>query len=292
MYRYIFKSTYRSFYGKIGYLFLFILISLSFIHSYLLSSEIWPQSIYDPIVGFDVEIFPHPTPPSSNHILGTDPLGRDVMSMLMAGSRPLIQLSLFSFFIGLFISLLIGTLIPYLFKKMDLLMKEVSSGVILMPPPLVLLILGTGEFVDKLSPSMVGVIYGMLSGVGVSFLVIRSKVLEIENAEFIKASKLIGGSRFYIATRHILPIVVPYAVSLMLTSTTYGIIAYGFASFFGQVGWTSNWGMMIYDAITYGSLLGGINYWNFIPPTLGFLLCSSSFYLLSVSVKKQFGISI
>ena len=76
-------------------------------------------------------------------------------------------------------------------KKIDLLMKEVSSGVILMPPPLVLLILGTGEFVDKLSPSMVGVIYGMLSGLGVSFLVIRSKVLEIENAEFIKASKYV-----------------------------------------------------------------------------------------------------
>ncbi|NDG90068.1 MAG: ABC transporter permease subunit, partial [Proteobacteria bacterium] len=249
-------------------------------------------SIYDPIVGFDVEIFPHPTPPSSTHILGTDPLGRDVMSMFMAGSRPLIQMSLFSFFIGLFVTLFTGTLIPFLFKKLDLLMREVSSGVILMPPPLVLLILGTGEFVDKLSPSVVGSIYGVLSGLGVSFLVIRSKVMEIENAEYIKVSKLIGGSKFYIATKHVLPIVVPYAVSLMLTSTTYGIIAYGFASFFGQVGWTSNWGMMIYDAITYGSLLGGINYWNLIPPTLGFLTCSSSFYLLSVSVKKQFGISI
>ena len=210
----------------------------------------------------------------------------------MAGSRPLIQLSLFSFFIGLFISLFIGTLIPYLFKNLDRLMREISSGVILMPPPLVLLILGTGEFVDKLSPSIVGITYGILSGLGVSFLVIRSKVLEIENAEYIKASRIIGGSKFYIATRHVQPIVAPYAVSLMLTSTTYGIIAYGFASFFGQVGWTPNWGMMIYDAITYGSFLGGINYWNLIPPTIGFLLCSSSFYLLSVSVNKQFGISI
>ena len=230
MYSYIFKSTYKSLYGKIGYLFLILLISLSVLHTYLLTSEIWPQSIYDPIVGFDVDIFPHPTPPSSNHILGTDPLGRDVMSMLMAGSRPLIQLSLFSFFIGLFVSMFVGTFVPFLFKRLDLFMKEVSSGVILMPPPLVLLILGTGDFVDNLSPSTVGLIYGILSGLGVSFLVIRSKVLEIENAEYIKASKLIGGSKTYIATRHVLPIIVPYAVSLMLTSTTYGIIAYGFAS--------------------------------------------------------------
>ena len=292
MFNYLLKSTYRSIYGKIGYLFLFILISLSFLHSYLLSSGIWQESIYDPILGFDVEIFPHPTPPSSNHILGTDPLGRDVMSMLIAGSKPLIQLSLFSFFIGLFLSVYIGTLIPYLFKNLDKLMKEISSGVILMPPPLVLLILGSGEFVNKLSPSMVGSIYGLLSGLGVSFLVIRSKVKDIENAEYINVSRLIGGSKLYIATRHVLPIVVPYAVSLMLTSTTYGIIAYGFASFSGQVSSASNWGRMIYDSFTYGSLFGSISYWNLIPPTLGFLICSSSFYLLSVSVKKQFGISI
>lgn len=292
MFKYIFKSSYKSFYGKTGYLFLILLISLSFLHTFLLTSDIWPQNIYHPIVGFDIEIFPHPTPPSSNHLLGTDPLGRDVMSMFMAGSRPLILLSLFSFFIGLFVSLFIGTLMPFIYKRTDSLIKEVSSGVILMPPPLVLLILGTGEFVDKLNPSMVGIIYGVLSGLGVSYLVIRAKVLEIENAEYIKAARITGGSKFYIATRHVQPIVAPYAVSLMLTSTTYGIIAYGFASFFGQVGWTPNWGMMIYDAITYGSFLGGINYWNLIPPTIGFLLCSSSFYLLSVSVNKQFGISI
>ena len=77
---------------------------------------------------------------------------------------------------------------PFIYKRTDSLIKEVSSGVILMPPPLVLLILGTGEFVDKLSPSMVGIIYGVLSGLGVSYLVIRAKVLEIENAEYIKTA--------------------------------------------------------------------------------------------------------
>lgn len=291
MIKYILKSTFKTYHGKLGYIFLFTLVSLSFLHNLLLGS-IWPENIYDPIVGFDLEIFPHPTSPSSLHYFGTDPLGRDVLSMFMAGSGPLIKLSTTVFSTGLIISLFMGTIVPFIFSKVDNIVKQISSGLILLSPPIVLLILGTGDFADKLNPFNVGIIYGLLSGFGVAYLVIRTKVIEISNSEFIKASYLLGGKKYYIATRHILPVVVPYAVSLMLSSTTYGIIAYGFASFFGQVGWTPNWGMMIYDALTYGAYLGGINYWNLIPPTIGFTLCASSFYFLSISVKKQFGISV
>ena len=291
MIKYIIKSTYKTYHGKIGYFFLLLLIIGNLIHSWLLGN-IWPESIYDPIVGFDLQVFPHPTTPSKAHLLGTDPLGRDVLSMFLAGSGPLIKLSIFSFFIGISISLFLGTTIPFIFKRTDLIFKEIPSGLILISPPIILLILGTGDFTDILTPSSVGIIYGILSGLGVCYLVVRSAVIEISNQEFINASKLLGGKNLYIATRHIMPVVVPYAVSYMLASTTYGILAYGFASFYGQVGWTPNWGMMIYDAITYGSYLGGTNYWNLIPPTLGFTLCASSFYFLSLSVKKQFGISI
>lgn len=285
------QSTYKTYYGKVGYICLLTLISCSLLHNWLIGG-VWPENIYDPIVGFDLSVFPHPTTPSKTHLLGTDPLGRDVLSMFLAGASPLIKLSIISFLVGLSISLFFGTTIPFLFKKLDRVIKETSSGIILISPPIVLLILGTGEFTDVLKPGTVGLIYGFLSGFGVAYLVVRSKSLEIANSEFIKASQLIGGKNYYIATRHILPFVVPYSVSYMLASTTYGILAYGFASFFGQVGWTPNWGMMIYDAITYGSYLGGVNYWNLLPPTFGFMLCTSSFYFLSLSVKKQYGISI
>lgn len=285
------QSTYKTYYGKVGYICLLTLISCSFLHNWLLGG-VWPENIYDPIVGFDLSVFPHPTTPSKTHLLGTDPLGRDVLSMFLAGSSPLIRLSIISFLVGLSISLFFGSTIPFLFKKLDRVIKETSSGIILLSPPVVLLILGTGDFTDVLKPGTVGLIYGFLSGFGVAYLVVRSKSLEIANSEFIKASQLIGGKNYYIATRHILPVVVPYSVSYMLASTTYGVLAYGFASFFGQVGWTPNWGMMIYDAITYGSYLGGVNYWNLLPPTFGFMLCTSSFYFLSLSVKKQYGISI
>ena len=80
---YILKSTYKTYHGKIGYFCLGLLIISSLVHTWLLGN-IWPENIYDPIVGFDIEMFPHPTTPSSSHFLGTDPLGRDVLSMLIA----------------------------------------------------------------------------------------------------------------------------------------------------------------------------------------------------------------
>ncbi|MDB3984381.1 ABC transporter permease subunit, partial [Acidimicrobiia bacterium] len=193
---------------------------------------------------------------------------------------------------GLISSLIVGTFVPFLFKRFDLLLREFSSGLVLISPPIVLLILGTGDFLEKLSPEMVGFIYGLLGGLGVCYLVISTRVKELINSEFLNASRVIGASELQIALKHILPLIIPYSVALMLSVTTSGIVAYGFASFFGQVGWTPNWGMMIYDAITYGSYLGGTNLWNLMPPTFGFILCSSSFYLISISVKKQFGITL
>ena len=291
MFKLILKSTYKTYHGKLSYLFLLLLMVGSLAHQVLLNT-IWPVNVYDPIVGFDISVFPHPVTPSSDHLLGTDPLGRDVLSMFLAGSSPLIKLSIVSFITGLVSSLIVGTFIPFLFKKIDILLREFSSGLVLISPPIVLLILGTGDFLESLTPEVVGFIYGLLGGLGVCYLVISSRIKELINSEFLNASRVLGASEFQIALRHILPLIIPYSVALMLSVTTSGIVAYGFASFFGQVGWTPNWGMMIYDAITYGSYLGGTNLWNLLPPTFGFIFCSSSFYLISISVKKQFGISL
>ena len=172
----------------------------SLAHPVLLNT-IWPVNVYDPIVGFDISVFPHPVTPSRDHLLGTDPLGRDVLSMFLAGSSPLIKLSIVSFITGLVSSLIVGTFIPFLFKKIDILLREFSSGLVLISPPIVLLILGTGDFLESLTPEVVGFIYGLLGGLGVCYLVISSRIKELINSEFLNASRVLGASELQIALR-------------------------------------------------------------------------------------------
>lgn len=53
----------------------------------VLMALVWPKGIYDPMVGHDLELM-HPSPPSVKHPLGTDALGRDVLSMLLGPTTP------------------------------------------------------------------------------------------------------------------------------------------------------------------------------------------------------------
>jgi ABC-type dipeptide/oligopeptide/nickel transport system permease subunit len=53
-----------------------------------LVGNVWPKGIYNPITGHDMDIFLHPSGISMKHLLGTDTLGRDVLSVLMAATGP------------------------------------------------------------------------------------------------------------------------------------------------------------------------------------------------------------
>ena len=71
----------------LGVILLFGLLALA--HPILMAT-VWDQRTYDPIIGFDATILTHPSPPSpptARHLLGTDPIGRDVLSQLMYSAR-------------------------------------------------------------------------------------------------------------------------------------------------------------------------------------------------------------
>lgn len=82
---------------------------------------------YDPLeVDTDVAL----TPPSAQHLLGTDELGRDILSRLIYGSQVSLTVSLGAVFISIFLGILVGLTSAYFAGKYDMVMSRVIDGLL------------------------------------------------------------------------------------------------------------------------------------------------------------------
>jgi peptide/nickel transport system permease protein len=246
----------------------------------ILMATVWPSGIYDPQVGYDGMVM-HPDGPSSAHLLGTDGLGRDVLSQLLAATTPTFVLGITAALSTAVSGTLIGGLAGYYRGRVDALLSRVSDTFLLLPAPILMVIVGT-RFRD-LGPLQLGLIYGLFAGIGNTAIVMRSLAMKLRVLPFIEVSKISGGGSFYILLRHIIPHLLPMAALQTMVAVTGAVVADGFISFFGFTRGISNWGTMIYNALTYGQSLGIIEpLWNaLLPPSMALSLFGLAFYLTS-----------
>ena len=148
--------------GMIGLGLIAIFMLLATSHP-LLMSTVWDRRRYDPIVGFDMAYFPHPSRPSIDHLLGTDNFGRDVLSQLLFGARVSFGVGLTAGLVAAGLSTLQGGAAGFLGGLIDQLLMGLADVLVLMPAPVVLLIFGL--LVRMEWPAM-GVPYGLLTGAG------------------------------------------------------------------------------------------------------------------------------
>jgi len=274
----------QSLLGQIGLLLIAIFGVLALIHPILMET-VWPSGIYDPEVGFDPRTV-HPALPSSAHLLGTDALGRDVLSMLLAATTPTFVLGLTAALATSIVGTLLGGISGYFRGLPDAVISRVSDVFLLLPAPILMVIVGT-RFRD-LGPFSLGLIYGLFAGAGNTAIVLRSVSLRIRVLPFIEASKTSGGSAGYILVRHVIPAMLPMAALQMMIAVTGAVVADGFISFFGFTRSIHNWGTMVYNALTYGVALGAIDtQWHaLIPPSLALSLFALAFYLTSQGLHR------
>jgi len=265
-------SIYRkSLLGKIGLtlLFLFALMALcSFIPPLV-------DPMYQPMAGVDPDIS-YSVGPSMRHWLGTDFMGRDILSQLLAGARIAFMVGVSAAFMSVFLGTAIGMIAGYAGRFMDNLLMRLADMIMVMPALLVLLMLAA--LFGQLSIWFIVLFISLFRWPGVS-RVIRAQTLSLKHRPFVEAARVSGASHLRIIFRHIMPNVLPLSFLYMTFQVTSAIIVEAALAFlgFGDPG-TVSWGMMLQWVWKTGHMFRA-PYW-LLPPGICISLITLSFYML------------
>lgn len=261
-------------------LFLFAMMAIS--HPILLRT-VWPRGIYDPITGFDLNVM-HPSPPSKAHLLGTDSLGRDVFSMLLAATRPAFVLGITAALVTAVVSIFVAVVSVYYGGIIDGVFSRISDAFLLLPAPLFMVVVGVAF--REFDAWQLGAIFGLIAGLGGAAITLRAYAQIVMAKPFVEATRIAGGGAFYIIRRHLVPHMIPLAGTLMMVSVVGAVVADAFVSFFGVTRLYLNWGTMIYTSQVYGSVFGNIEWHVLLPPSLALSLFATTFYLIARGMQE------
>ncbi len=263
--------------GVLG-LAIIVLFALMAIAHPILMNTVWDDRTYDAVTGFAFEETEQPAPPSWKHPLGTDPLGRDVLSQLLRSTRSEFILGITAALTTVVIATTVGAVSAYYGGVVDTFFMRLADLIIALPGISLLIVLNA--FFD-LSLFQLGVLFGILGGFGGTAIVLKSQALSIKVKPYIEAARVAGGSQFHIIFVHIVPNVIPLSLLFMMFTVTGAIFAEAVLSFFGLLDIRMSWGIMISTANSGGYLLGGTKFWWLIVPAgASITLLSGAFYLV------------
>lgn len=222
---------------KISSGFLFIIFSVS-----LLAPWVAPYS-YQEQDTVNILAFP-----GIDHFLGTDRLGRDLLSRMIYGARVSLFVGVFSTLIALVIGTVYGTISAYVGGKTDNLMMRVVDVVFALPDLLMIILITV-----LMGRGVIGVFIAltMVSWVTIARLV-RGEVLRIKEYPFILAAKALGASHFRIMLREIFPNILGILVVTLSFRIPVAILAESTLSFIGLgiAPPASSWGTLASDGWT------------------------------------------
>ncbi len=194
------------------------------------------------------------TPPSPQHLLGTDHLGRDALSRLIYGARITLLVSLSSVLLGDSVGFLWGLTSGYVGSRYDMVSQRFLEVLLSFPALILAMLLLTG-----LGSGLHTVVIAIaVTRVPLSARVIRSVVLSIKELAYIDAARASGARSLRIMPRHVAPqCIAPLLVIVSLNLGT-AIFAESALSFLGLG--------VPPPAPSWGNMLGGVLAEAFKPP--------------------------
>lgn len=200
-------------------------------------------------------------PFTPGYILGTDELGRDVLTRLVYGGRVSLSIAFLAAGVALTLGTLLGSLAGYYGKWVDSLIMRAVDVLLSIPGLFVLILISTlinnSTVLSRYITGQWGwltlaIVIASLGWAGISRL-IRGQVLATKSQDYIEAARVIGATDRRIITRHILPNVIPVMI-IWVTLAIPGLIlteaALSYLGFGVQVP-TPSWGNMLSGAQQY-----------------------------------------
>ena len=221
-------------------------------------------------------------PPTKEHRLGTDQIGRDIYSELIWGARVSLMVGLFGSAFAVAFGTVIGLLSGYYRGAPDSILMRITDLFITLPGLPFMLILAA-----LIGRSMWNIIFVIaVTGWTGTAKMVRSQTLSIKERPYVEAARSVGAKDRHIVIRHIMPNVFPLVFANAIIGIVNAILAESAMSFLGLGDPTKpSWGLILRHANEAGALATG-RWWFIIPPGLCIMLVAIGFAFSSYSLDQ------
>ena len=239
----LFKQSVRVFFSR-GIL---VKISLAIIVLFLFVSVFAP--ILTPYTETEQHLKDKLQAPSSKYLLGTDYIGRDLLTRLLYGARVSLMCSVLSSLIAASVGIILGMIAGYYGKIFGSIIMRITDAQLSMPPLVLCMVLAS---------VFGGGIIGVSIVIGITIMpgyirMIYGQVLGLRENDFIVASRLVGQKGYKILFKHLLPNCFPTIIVMFTMNLGTAIMLEASLSFLG-IGITAPtpaWGSMVSEGYNY-----------------------------------------
>jgi peptide/nickel transport system permease protein len=251
-----------------------LIIIASFIFMAIFASFISP---YDPIKPSKDML----QSPNANYLMGTDSLGRDILTRIIYGTRIVLYITLLSMSLALVCGVPLGLISGYIGGKLDsvfsLFMDSVYSFPGLILAIALAIMLGPGEISMAISLTVVYI--------PTYFRMVRAQVLSVRESLFIESAKAIGAKDRTIISRYVFPNVIPSLPIILSLNAADAVLTAAALSFLGLgiTAPTPDWGFDLKNGYAY---LTSKIWWPSIFPGLMIVLLTLGFSLFGEGISE------
>ena len=225
-------------------------------------------------------------PPSSEHWLGTDHMGVDMVSMLVAGLRASLHVGFLAGVVATIVGTLIGVYGGYVGGWVDDVLT-VATNLFLVIPSLIVLILLSSSMDQGRSLSLIALIIGCTTWTW-SARAVRAQSASLRGRDHVSLARINGYGTFGIVMLHILPYLLSYIFMVFILQTATGILSEASISMLGLGPYDSiSLGKILNEAIRNEALTDGA-WWAFVPAMVLVTVIAFALYVINTAMEGVF----